>query len=306
MQERLGRFSQTRTQDRGFPYKAWLGGTALDMTIDLTNAISAAINRLLYPLVRILLRQGMPFGAFSDLAKRVYVDVAQQEFGIPGRKQSISRVSIITGLTRKEVRRVQGLSAADDAAAIAQYNRAARVISGWRRDPQFIDAQGNPSELPLEGEGVTFAGLVKRFSGDVPARAIRDELVRVGAAEITATGAIRLQARAYVPSDSETEKVGILGTDVADLLTTITHNIARDVPEPYFQRKVVYDNLPVEAMTELKPLVNQKAQELLEEFDRWLAARDRDANSDVKGHGRQRAGIGIYYFENDLSQEETP
>jgi hypothetical protein len=275
------------------------------MTIDLTNAISAAINRLLYPLVRILLRQGMPFGAFSDLAKRVYVDVAQQEFGIPGRKQSISRVSIITGLTRKEVRRVQGLSAADDAAAIAQYNRAARVISGWRRDPQFIDAQGNPSELPLEGEGVTFAGLVKRFSGDVPARAIRDELVRVGAAEITATGAIRLQARAYVPSDSETEKVGILGTDVADLLTTITHNIARDVPEPYFQRKVVYDNLPVEAMTELKPLVNQRAQELLEEFDRWLAARDRDANPDVKGHGRQRAGIGIYYFENDLSQEET-
>jgi hypothetical protein len=274
------------------------------MTIQITNAISAAVNRLLYPLVRILLHQGMPYGAFSDLAKRAYVDVAQQEFAIPGRKQSISRVSIMTGLTRKEVRRLQDLPTADDAVAIAQYNRAARVIAGWRRDPAFSDASGNPLELLLEGEGASFATLVKRFSGDVPARAVRDELLRVGAAELTEAGAIRLQVRAYVPSGSEVEKVSILGTDVADLLITITHNIADNASEPFFQRKVAYDNLPVDAVAELKPLVNQKAQELLEEFDRWLAARDRDVNPKVTGSGRQRAGIGIYYFETDLSQEE--
>ncbi|MDQ3796907.1 MAG: DUF6502 family protein [Pseudomonadota bacterium] len=274
------------------------------MAIDLTNAISAVIKRLLYPLVRVLLRQGMPYGAFSDLAKRVYVDVAMQEFGIPGRKQSISRVSIMTGLTRKEVRRIQSLETADDAAAIAQYNRAARVIAGWRRDSQFLDANGNPSELPLEGASASFATLVKRFSGDVPARAVRDELLRVDAAEITAAGSIRLKVRAYVPIGSEVEKVSILGTDVADLLTTITHNIADHASEPFFQRKVAYDNLPIEALAELKPLVNQRAQELLEEFDRWLAARDRDINPEVKGSGRQRAGIGIYYFETDLSQVE--
>jgi hypothetical protein len=107
-----------------------------------------------------------------------------------------------------------------------------------------------------------------------------------------------------VPIGSEVEKVSILGTDVADLLTTITHNIADHASEPFFQRKVAYDNLPIEALAELKPLVNQRAQELLEEFDRWLAARDRDINPEVKGSGRQRAGIGIYYFETDLSQVE--
>ncbi len=274
------------------------------MTINLTNALSAAVDRLLYPLVRILLRQGMPYGAFSDLAKRVYVDVAMREFGIPGRKQTISRVSIMTGLTRKEVRRIQSLPTADDAVAIAQYNRAARVIAGWRRDPQFADANGNPADLPLEGQDASFAELVRRFSGDIPARAVRDELLRVGAAEITESGSIRLTVRAYVPSGSEIEKVSILGIDVADLLTTITHNIVGGVPEPFFQRKVAYDNLPVEALAELKSLVNKRAQELLEEFDRWLATRDRDVNPAAAGSGRQRAGIGIYYFETDLSQEE--
>jgi hypothetical protein len=274
------------------------------MAIDLTNALSAAVNRLLYPLVRILLRQGMPYGAFSDLAKRVYVEVAKQEFGIPGRKQSISRVSIMTGLTRKEVRRIQSLPTADDAVAIAHYNRAARVIAGWRRDPQFTDADGKPSELPLEGNTRSFAALVRRFSGDMPARAVRDELLRVGAVELTEDGYIRLQVRAYVPSGSETEKVSILGIDVADLLTTITHNIADDTSQPFFQRKVAYDNLTAEVVAAFKPLVDKKAQELLEEFDSWLAARDRDVNPAVQGTGRQRAGVGIYYFENDLSQED--
>lgn len=274
------------------------------MPIDLTNALSAAINRLLYPLVRILLRQGMPYGAFSDLTKRVYVEVANQEFGIPGRKQSISRVSIMTGLTRKEVRRIQSLPAADDAVAIAHYNRAARVIAGWRRDAQFTDAGGDPAELPLEGDTGSFAALVRRFSGDIPARAVRDELLRVGAAELTDGGRIRLQVRAYVPSGSEIEKVGILGTDVADLLTTITHNISNNMSQPFFQRKVAYDNLTAEAVAQFKPIVDKKAQELLEEFDRWLAARDRDANPAAEGSGRQRAGVGIFYFETDLSQEE--
>ncbi|MGH8503938.1 MAG: DUF6502 family protein [Gammaproteobacteria bacterium] len=276
------------------------------MALDLTNAISAAVNRLLYPLVRVLLRQGMPYGAFSDLAKRVYVDVARQEFGIPGRKQTISRVSIMTGLTRKEVRRVQSLPTGDDAAAIAQYNRAARVIAGWRRDPQFTDAAGEPIDLPPEGEPVSFSALVRRFSGDVPVRAIRDELLRVGAAEITEAGQLRLRVRAYVPSGSEIEKVSILGIDVADLLTTITHNIVGDAAEPFFQRKVAYDNLPVEAVAEFKVLVNKKAQELLEELDRWLAVRDRDVNPEIKGSGRQRAGLGIYYFETDMVEEENP
>jgi len=110
--------------------------------------------------------------------------------------------------------------------------------------------------------------------------------------------------RAYVPSGSEIEKVSILGIDVADLLTTITHNITTGAADPRFQRKVAYDNLPAEAVGEFKVIVNRKAQELLEEFDRWLAARDRDVNPQLEGSGRQRAGLGIYYFETDMAQED--
>lgn len=266
----------------------------------ITHALSAAVVTLLRPLVRLLLRSGIPYATFADLAKRVYVDVATEEFGIPGRKQSKSRVSIITGLSRKEVLRVKRLPDPDDLGALQRYNRAARVISGWVRDHLFTDKTGNPIDLPFDGENVSFIRLVRSYSGDAPARAVLDELFRVGAVERRPEGKIRLLERSYVPKKGEVEKIGILGTDVSDLISTIDHNI-RHADTPFFQRKVCYDNLPSEALPSLKKITGERAQALLEYLDRQLSKKDRDLNPLAGGTGRKRAGIGIYYFEADCS-----
>jgi hypothetical protein len=138
------------------------------METKIAKAISAAVTNILRPLVRLLLRNGIPYRTFSDIAKRVYVDVATEEFSIPGRKQSKSRVSILTGLSRKEVLRVRRLPATDDLGAGARYNRAARVVAGWVRDRQFRDDSGNPAELPFEGSAASFRKLVTTYSGDAP------------------------------------------------------------------------------------------------------------------------------------------
>lgn len=273
------------------------------MKNQITKALTATVATLLKPLVRILLRNGMAYGAFADIAKRVYVDVATREFVIPGRKQSKSRVSILTGLSRKEVLRVKRLSPLDDLGASERYNRSARVIGGWVRDRIFADRYGDPAVLPLEGNGVTFAELVKAYSGDEPMRAILDELARIGAIEHAGNTHVRLVERAYVPRDAEVDKIAILGTDVADLISTIDRNITRP-DAPFIQRKVCYDNLPEEALPELKFQAIGRAQMLLEALDRWMSEHDRDVNANVEGTGRKRAGVGIYYFEGDTGGEE--
>jgi len=269
---------------------------------NVTGAVSAAVGRLIRPLVRILLRNGIPFGAFADIVKRVYVEVATEEFGLPGRKQSKSRVSILTGLSRKEVLRVSRLPVREDAGAAGRYNRAARVISGWVRDPSFSGEGGSPAPLPVEGDGPSFSLLVKRFSGDSPARAVLDELLRVEAVERLEDGRIRLIERSYVPRTGEVDKIGILGADAGDLISTIDHNI-QSPGEAVLQRKVCYDNLPEESLPEFRILAKVKGQELLELLDRWLAERDRDTNPEVAGTGRKRAGVGIYYFEDEETGE---
>ncbi len=270
------------------------------MRTRLTAALSAAVTTLLRPLVRLLLRNGVPYRTFADLAKRVYVDMATEEFGIPGRKQSKSRVAVLTGLSRKEVLRVKRLPGSDDLGAAKRYNRAARVIAGWVRDPLFNDESAHSKELSFEGGTDSFRQLVRSYSGDAPARAVLDELLRVGAVERTPEGRIRLLERSYIPKSGDIDKIGILGTDTSDLVATIDHNICHP-DSPFFQRKVSYDNLPSGAIPELKKLTGEQAQALLEKLDRWLSERDRDFNPRVAGTGRKRAGVGIYYFEEDLT-----
>ena len=272
------------------------------MTNEINKALAAAIQRLLRSLVRLLLRHGISHTEFSELAKRVYVDVADREFPLPGRKQSVSRISVLTGLTRKEVSRLQKLGLEDDSLQGEQYNRAARVISGWLQDARFHSGDGKPLDLPVEGRH-SFAELVKDYSGDIPVRAILDELQRVGAVECLKDGHIRLKQRGYVPADSDVDKLYILGTDVADLVSTIDHNLER-ADDPYFQRKVAYDNLPEECLAEFRQLSGQEAQKLLEHLNDYLSRHDRDSNPQSQGSGRKRAGIGIYYFEQDMTGQD--
>lgn len=274
------------------------------MTSDKRQALFVTLKRILRPLIRILLRNGISYGTFSDIAKWLFVDIAIQDFTIEGRKQSISRASVITGLNRKEVRRVCQLPQPEDHVSAERYNRAARVIAGWRRDKVFLTKSDKPAVIPITGKGATFQSLVKRYSGDMPFRAILDELIRTGSACRTKTNRIRLLTRAYLPESDEAMKIHILGTDAGHLISSIGHNLTPDERGPLFQRKVMYDNLPDDALPQFRKFSATLSQRLLEKLDNYLSKRDRDVNPSVQGTGRNTAGIGIYYFEKHSSKKE--
>ena len=189
------------------------------------SALMAAISRILRAIARVLLRHGVPFQAFADLAKQAYVQSAREDFTIPGRKQTISRLAVLTGLTRKEIQKLADTGLASDQEALERYSRAARVVSGWVRDEAFRDEDGQPRTLPAESEDFSFAELVRRYSGDMPPRAVLDELLRVGTVERTGEGHVRLIEHAYIPRKSNSDKLAILGSDVRDLIDTIYHNL---------------------------------------------------------------------------------
>jgi len=197
------------------------------------------------------------------------------------------------------VQRLRALEIPVDEDIPGRYNRATRVISGWIRDPMFLDEEHNPLNLPMEGI-VAFSGLVKKYSGDMPARAVLDELLNIGAVALQEDGAITLVTRAYLPSADTRAKLDILGTDVAEMIATISHNLDSMNGDPFFQRKVSYDNVPAEFLEQFRTLSSKESQALLEKLNNWLATRDRDASPGVQGSGRKRVGLGIYYFEEDF------
>jgi hypothetical protein len=137
----------------------------------------------------------------------------------------------------------------------------------------------------------------------VPHRAVLDELLRVAAVDWTRDGRLRLRSRAYVPATGEDQKLAILGTDVADLVNVIDHNLTHPPGEAFFQRKVAYDNLVDQGLPDLRSQARRRAQALLETLDRSMARQDRDANPRVQGTGRNRAVLGIYYLEQPMEAE---
>lgn len=273
----------------------------------LTATLARAVERLLAALFRLLIRHGMSFTAFEIIAKRVYVDVVLREFSIPGKKPSISRASILSGLTRKEVQRLlaQTEAGAAQAASEAHENRAVRVLGAWAREAEFLDADGQPRVLdPQDGEA-GFAALVRRHSGDMPVRAVLDELLRVGAVKRRSEGGLELVQRAFVPRGS-TDKVEHLGSDVADLVHTIDHNIDHGDTDPRFQRRVMYHEMPRHIVAEFRKTSAAQAMALLVKLDRWLAARTESPGAaNGADESLVRLGMGVYYFEERRDASST-
>jgi hypothetical protein len=269
------------------------------------DPLETALLTLLRPLVRLVLTRGMAVGRFSEVLKRAYVDVAQKDFVVPGRKLSASRVAVLTGLTRREATRLMRGGPEELTSAMRrQVNRAARVVSAWVEDATYHDDNGAPALLPVEAEdGPSFSMLVAAHGADVTPRAVLDELLRVGAVERNEDGRIRLVERAYIPRADETAKLAILGTDVADLVASIEHNLDPDAEFPFYQRKVAYDNLPPEYLPALRALLADKGQRLLEELNADMGQHDRDVQGEAEDGERRRAMIGIYYFEDESDEE---
>jgi hypothetical protein len=269
------------------------------MSRKYNKVLFASILRLMRPLVRFLLRNGIAYGTFSELVRKVYVDVAFADFAPEGGRQTMSRISALTGLTRKEVKRLLELDTPDDTASQERFNRGIRVISGWVNDWRFHDTDGRPSDLPVDGTPKSFAFLVKEYSGDIPTRAMLSMLEEAGSVRLM-DGVVRLMRHAFVPGSDPLDKIQVLGTDVAELITTIDRNLTARPDELLFQRKVAYDNIDPVALPKLKKLTFTKAQALLEQLDRQYASKDLGENGGDPG---KYISLGIYYYEQDSSAE---
>ncbi len=268
--------------------------------MNIADTINVAVVTLLRPLVRILLRNGVAYGHFAELAKKTYAEVAFEHFQEPGRKQTVSRVSALTGLTRKETKRLLELPTLYDAELDLRYNRAVRVLSGWLNDPEFQNGDHPAVSLPIDGERGSFASLVRKYSGDVPTQAMFAVLARADCVS-REDDRVRLLRQAYVPAGDPIEKVHILGTDTGELITTIDHNLTSPDHDLYFQRKVSNTRVNPEAVPVFRKLSAERAQALLESLDAWLSEHELNDGDEAEG---RYVSLGIYYYESSTPTEK--
>ncbi len=263
----------------------------------LKHYLLNACQRLLRPVVRILLKAGISHKEFAEVSKAVYVTVARDEYGVQGRKTNMARVAILTGLSRKECLRVRRqLEDAQGSAVEFVPNPAARVVTAWASEADFLDSKGEPLVLPKTGPHPSVESLFQRFAGDIPTVALTKELERVGAIDDTGEAWV-LTKRTFIPQGFDQDRIRILATQLSDLGNTIYYNlVAEGVPR--MQRYVVNDGLlNIQSIAKFKKLATAKGQRLLEELDESLTTLTEE-NSDPT---TTRVGVGVYYFEEPTS-----
>ena len=250
-----------------------------------------------------MLKHGMAYGTFAELARRAFVDEGFEYMQRTGKRPTVSGVSALTGLTRKETKALRENVHVDMEKSAERYNRAIRVISGWVNDREFHNENGDPDELAFDGDTASFSSLVKKYSGDIPPVAMLSVLEASQTVRVK-NGCVALKERAYIPTSTPIDKINILGTDVAELISTIGHNLDAAATQRLFQRKVSNTAVDAAALAKFRELSNRKSQQLLEEYHDWLSSHEIDVESVDAGQTAYVA-IGIYYIEQ-LTEKASP
>ena len=263
-----------------------------------TNSqVLSATRQWLKPLIHVLIRCGITWKDFAALAKSTYVEVATVQFGKRGRPTNVSRTAVLTGLARREVRKQREQIATSADAWSPYVSKAALVLAAWHQDAQFLRPDGKPALLAVEGEGATFAALVRQCgASDVRPSTLLKELRSAGAVRATGDGRLEALQRAYIPQKMDEQLVRLWGTVMADIATTYVHNLTRNPRSAArFERSAANIRIRASALPEFRQFLNREGQAFLERVDDWLARHEAGPEQTEESI---RLGAGVYHIQD--------
>ncbi len=272
------------------------------MPDDLRSVLLSSVRLMLRPIVRVLLRGGIPFREFSELAKFTYVDIATTEYGRRNRPTNVSRTAILTGLNRRDVARIR---AAEPSAMLeAVYmSHGSRILAGWHLDADFVDAGGQPVRLPLEGGPPSFQALARRYAPDLPHIALFKELSAAGAVELCDDGHLQALMRSYIPKSFDPNQIRLWGSILHDVASTLAYNVTRaPTVAARFERRAIHARVRRSAAPEFREFLEREGQRFLERIDGWLAEHAADEADGADPGQTARLGAGAYLIEEPVAK----
>ena len=250
------------------------------------------------PVVRILLRYGIGYREFAEITKTAFVDIASSDFGIRGRPTNISRVAVMTGLTRKEVRRLRDKIASGNSSIAPRTTPFEQVLHHWHAEQSFTDSNGAPSPLPFSGGERSFTALVKRFGGDIPAGAMRTEMKRVGVVREDESGNLFVVARDFKADSNPETLVSILVHGAYPFLSNVAHNTDPDREGPTWANRVAHTTALRSPDTgQLRRITKDRIVEFAESIDDVFMAYESLQDDNDESSAQDAVAVGVYYFE---------
>ena len=277
------------------------------MRSHIQDALLAALEAILRPIVKLILQSGISYSEFASVAKSVFVQVATDEYKRRGRPANFSQVSAMTGISRKEVSKIRKPPDDPRWTPNMETSPVNTVLHEWHFDADFSDGAGKARPLPFEGPS-SFSTLVSRYVGDIPPGAMRATLQKAGVLTQDAEGRLVVSQPFFYSRVYDEDFVRGAAFSLGNLGWTLVHNasvhqrtdISNDSKRQLgrFERVIWSEHLRDDGVARFKSWVDLAAPRLLDEGNRVIG--EGELPRSAWSQARPRAiGVGLYYFEEE-------
>jgi hypothetical protein len=244
------------------------------MPDNVKTALSISLRRLLRPLVRIMLREGLTYSHFAAIAQMAFVESAAKDFVSKGMKSSISSVCALTGMTPQGVKTALIEQEQFDSSGLVEVsNPFARVLHGWHNDRDYVGPYGFPVDLAFEGSPLSFTILTTRHALGVSPQVVLKELQRVGAVTEVGFNVWKPLKQEYIETNLSPENLGRMASLVESLLSTLENNTRgkRDSTDLFERTMIVDAPLTSAQLLELQGYLKVVGGQFLQRVDTFAA-----------------------------------
>lgn len=265
-------------------------------------ALVKATKILCKPLIRLLIEKGVTFTQLREIIKTLYVEVADEHFSLDGKKPSDSRIFVLTGIHRKDIKRIRQLSELDEINVSSSASLSGELVARWTSMPDYLDKKGKARQL-LKTENNSEPGfdkLVSSVSKDVRPKAILEEWLRLNIVRMKGDYVV-LNQSAFVTNKEFNEMAYYLGHNVHDHIASCVSNIMTK-QEPMLERSVYYSSLSIHSINKLRGIAEKKGNELLQHLNKQaIKFYDTDKGKEDAVH---RMRLGVYWYQEPLKDNE--
>jgi hypothetical protein len=259
-----------------------------------------AARRLMRPLVRLMMQSGLTFPVLADALRRLFVEIAADDLLLDPGARTDSRISLLTGVHRKEIRRLREMPV-DSNAAPDIVTLASQIVARWAGAAPFVDAEGRPRPLPRvsrEGAGPSFDELVALVTSDIRPRAVLDDLLGHGVVVMDAEDRVQLTTIAFIPRPGGEEQLFYFARNLHDHVSAAVANIGAPGAPPFLDRSVHYDRLTPAQVDVLREYAREAAMRVLLDINR-RAQELTEATPEADSTETGRVNFGIYVFDDN-------
>ena len=266
------------------------------------QALVAVVGQLFAPLARLCLAKGVSVQAVEETLRLAFVTAAQENCAGMNPERLTSRISTMTGLTRREVARLQ---ASEPPARPRTRSVASDVLTAWVSQPDYVDTRGLPMTLPRTGPAPSFEALASGVTRDVHATSILADMQRLGLiARDPVRDTVALLESVFVPQSDWPRLVGFLGANVGDHLQGSVDNVLSD-GHRHFEQSLLADELSVESLEQAKTLITEQWRELMTHLAPRLQALMEQDRTQQRARDHQ-VRIGMYSFMSAMPEVAAP